>query len=85
MARVRSWLGSIAPARSGIKSDALAALPGAIGSVPDGMAAGSARSTACMRVSPGRSLALLTLMAGVAMALAALARLERYTRSSHTR
>ena len=35
---VRRWLGSIAPDRGTLKDDALAGLPGAIGSVPDGMA-----------------------------------------------
>ena len=35
---VRRWLGSIAPDRRTVKDDALAGLPGAIGSVPDGMA-----------------------------------------------
>jgi SulP family sulfate permease len=35
---VRRWLGSIAPDRRTLKDDALAGLPGAIGSVPDGMA-----------------------------------------------
>ena len=36
---VRRWLRSIAPDRRTLKDDALAGLPGAIGSVPDGMAA----------------------------------------------
>ena len=36
---VGGWLRSVAPTRSTLKSDALAGLPCAIGSVPDGMAA----------------------------------------------
>ena len=39
MLGVRRWLQSVAPQRSALKTDALAGLPGAIGSVPDGMAA----------------------------------------------
>jgi len=35
----RSWLRSVAPERRHLKADAAAGLPGAIGSVPDGMAA----------------------------------------------
>jgi sulfate permease, SulP family len=34
----RDWLRSVAPRRATLKTDALAGLPGAIGSVPDGMA-----------------------------------------------
>lgn len=37
--RARRWLASVAPDRRHIKADAAAGLPGAIGSVPDGMAA----------------------------------------------
>ena len=37
--RVRAFLTSLAPERRHLKADALAGLPGAIGSVPDGMAA----------------------------------------------
>ena len=37
--RARDWLRSVAPQRATLKTDALAGLPGAIGSVPDGMAA----------------------------------------------
>ena len=36
---VRGWLRSVAPDRENLKSDVVAGLPGAIGSVPDGMAA----------------------------------------------
>jgi sulfate permease, SulP family len=36
---VGGWLKSVAPNRSTLKTDAVAGLPGAIGSVPDGMAA----------------------------------------------
>ena len=36
---VRGWLTSVAPERKPLKPDAVAGLPGAIGSVPDGMAA----------------------------------------------
>ncbi len=36
---VRGWLSSLAPERKTLKPDAVAGLPGAIGSVPDGMAA----------------------------------------------
>ena len=36
---LRGWQRSIAPDRRTLKDDALAGLPGAIGSVPDGMAA----------------------------------------------
>jgi SulP family sulfate permease len=36
---VRQWLRSVAPERRYLKADAAAGLPGAIGSVPDGMAA----------------------------------------------
>ena len=36
---VGGWLRSVAPKRSTLKTDAVAGLPGAIGSVPDGMAA----------------------------------------------
>jgi SulP family sulfate permease len=36
---VRRWLASVAPERRHFKADASAGLPGAIGSVPDGMAA----------------------------------------------
>jgi sulfate permease, SulP family len=35
----RRWLRSVAPERRYIKADVAAGLPGAIGSVPDGMAA----------------------------------------------
>ena len=37
--RALDWLRSVAPRRATLKTDALAGLPGAIGSVPDGMAA----------------------------------------------
>ncbi|HJW35866.1 MAG TPA: SulP family inorganic anion transporter [Actinomycetes bacterium] len=37
--RAHDWLRSVAPQRATLKTDALAGLPGAIGSVPDGMAA----------------------------------------------
>lgn len=37
--RVLDWLRAVAPRRATLKTDALAGLPGAIGSVPDGMAA----------------------------------------------
>ena len=40
---VMSRLRSVAPERKHFKADALAGLPGAISSVPDGMAAGRAR------------------------------------------
>jgi sulfate permease, SulP family len=36
---VRRWLGSVRPERRHLRNDAVAGLPGAIGSVPDGMAA----------------------------------------------
>ena len=36
---VGAWLRSLAPKRDTLKADAVAGLPGAIGSVPDGMAA----------------------------------------------
>jgi sulfate permease, SulP family len=39
MRAVGGWLKSVAPQRSTLKTDAVAGLPGAIGSVPDGMAA----------------------------------------------
>jgi len=38
-ARVRQWLHSVAPRKQDMRADALAGLPGAIASVPDGMAA----------------------------------------------
>jgi SulP family sulfate permease len=38
-AAVERWLGSVRPRRTDLKRDALAGLPGAISSVPDGMAA----------------------------------------------
>jgi SulP family sulfate permease len=37
--RALGWLRSVAPRRDTLRADALAGLPGAIGSVPDGMAA----------------------------------------------
>ena len=37
--RVTGWLRSVAPDRAAVKTDLVAGLPGAIGSVPDGMAA----------------------------------------------
>ncbi|HZM66611.1 MAG TPA: hypothetical protein VFC16_09965 [Nakamurella sp.] len=36
--RVRTWLRGIRPRRADLKADAMAGLPGAISSVPDGMA-----------------------------------------------
>ena len=36
--RVRTWLSGVRPRRADLKADALAGLPGAISSVPDGMA-----------------------------------------------
>jgi MFS superfamily sulfate permease-like transporter len=36
---VGGWLKSVAPTKSNMRTDAVAGLPGAIGSVPDGMAA----------------------------------------------
>jgi hypothetical protein len=39
---VRRWLGSVRPERRHLRNDAVANLPGAISSVPDGMAAAPA-------------------------------------------
>jgi sulfate permease, SulP family len=122
MNAVREWLRSIRPERRYFKRDTIAGLPGAIASVPDGMAsavlagvnpvhglyasfagpvAGGltastklmvittttasalAAGSAVQHIDPadrGQAMALLTLIAGVAMILAGLARLGRYTR-----
>jgi sulfate permease, SulP family len=116
------WLRSVRPERRYLRSDLLAGLPGAIGSVPDGMAAavlvgvnpvqglyasfagpiagGLSTSTRLMVITttsaaalaagsalqgvapaqrPG-AVVLLTLLAGVALAVAGILRLGRYTR-----
>ena len=116
------WLRSIVPERRYLRADILAGLPGAIGSVPDGMAAavlvgvnpvqglyaafvgpiagGLSSSTRLMVITttsaaalaagsalqgvpadqrPG-ALLLLTLMVGVALVAAGLAKIGRYTR-----
>lgn len=119
---VGGWLRALAPDRRTIKQDAIAGVPLAIGSVPDGMAAGVlagvspihglyasiagpigggltvstklmlvtttsasalAAGTAVASVDPADrsdALFLLTLLAGVAMLVAAALRLGRYTR-----
>jgi sulfate permease, SulP family len=116
------WLRSVRPERRYFRSDVLAGLPGAIGSVPDGMAAavlvgvnpvqglyasfagpiagGLSTSTRLMvitttsaaalaagsalqGVAPAQrpeAVVLLTLLAGVALAVAGILRLGRYTR-----
>jgi sulfate permease, SulP family len=116
------WLRSVRPERRYLRSDLLAGLPGAIGSVPDGMAAavlvgvnpvqglyasfagpiagGLSTSTRLMvitttsaaalaagsalqGVAPAQrpdAVVLLTLLAGVALAVAGILRLGRYTR-----
>lgn len=122
MNALRAWLRSIRPERKYFKTDTIAGLPGAIASVPDGMASavlagvnpvhglyasfagpvagGMTASTKLMVITTttasalaagsavehidpadrGQAMALLTLIAGVAMILAGLARLGRYTR-----
>ncbi|MEZ5178307.1 MAG: SulP family inorganic anion transporter, partial [Acidimicrobiales bacterium] len=122
VARLRSTLAAVAPRRSDLRADVVAGVPGAIGSVPDGMAAsvlagvnpvhglyaglagplagGLAASSQLMVVTttsaaalaagstlrdvapadrPG-ALFLLTALAGVAMVVAGILRLGRYTR-----
>ena len=37
---VRRWMGDVVPRRATVKQDLVAGVPGAISSVPDGMAAG---------------------------------------------
>jgi sulfate permease, SulP family len=116
------WLQSVRPERRSFRSDMLAGLPGAIGSVPDGMAAavlvgvnpvqglyasfagpiagGLSTSTRLMvitttsaaalaagsalqGVAPAQrpdAVVLLTLLAGIALAVAGILRLGRYTR-----
>ena len=59
VAAVGRWLRSVRPERAHLRADLVAGLPGAISSVPDGMAAASwpasARSTASTRAWSGRS------------------------------
>ena len=117
-----AWLRSVRPGRESLRQDAIAGIPGAVGSVPDGMASavltgvnpvyglyasfagpiggGLAASTRLMvittttaaalaagsalkGVDPAHradSLFLLSVLAGVAMIVAGLLRLGRYTR-----
>ena len=117
-----AWLRSVRPERESLRQDAIAGIPGAVGSVPDGMASavltgvnpvyglyasfagpiggGLAASTRLMvittttaaalaagsalkGVDPAHradSLFLLSVLAGVAMIVAGLLRLGRYTR-----
>jgi len=119
---LRRWLRSVRPQRRYLRAEILAGLPGAIGGVPDGMAAavlvgvspvlglyasfagpivgGLASSTGLMVITTtsaaalaagsalhgvdpaqrAQALLLLSLLAGLALVLAGIARLGRYTR-----
>ena len=50
---VRRWLADVAPRRATVKQDLVAGVPGAISSVPDGMAAGVLAAGVLAGVSPG--------------------------------
>lgn len=87
---LRRWGASVAPTRRSLKSDGLAGLPGAISSVPDGMAAsvlagvnpihGLYASFAGPIAGGLTSSTRLMVVAGVIMIVAAVARVGRYTR-----